>query len=460
MRAIARPVRNENFAPIVFVVSAGILARVAIWAVYDGPALAPDTGSYLELARALLTLDFSHYNGWRTPGYSILLLICGSSPPVVWLAQSLMGLLMTVLIYRIVEDCSKSRLAATTAALLHTLALNQLFFEAAVLSEALAGFLVMLSFWASERAAFRGAPVGGTTLAAGINAMATLTRPIYFVGAAVQCCLLAIAAVHGRAKTVTIFLACFLAPVLAWCAFNQATLGYFGLSTVTGLTLTNHSGAIIERAPDEFATLRDIYLKYRAEHIAVFGTHRMTIFDARPEMMARTGLSDAQLSQQLTRMSIRLFREHPADYAKSVAQAWLGFWTVPTPVIQDRFRSPSAFSIVSTIATAEKWIFRAAYAVFLCLALPIAWIALIRNRARDTSWNCAAAMVATVLAVSVIQAFLEYGSAGRYAVPTQSLAMAAIIIAASKIGRQGERRSGEVRGTRVRTRASVGEAGP
>jgi hypothetical protein len=132
---------------------------------------------------------------------------------------------------------------------------------------------------------------------------------------------------------------------------------------------------------------------------------------------------------------------------------------VPTPIIEDHFRSSRAFSVVSAIANAEKWIFRAAYVVFLCAALPILWIALVRYRARDTSWNCAAAMVATVLGVSVIQAFLEYGSAGRYAVPTQSLAMAAIIVAACKIGRRGEGWSADVRAPGVRARTRVGEAG-
>ena len=39
-----------------------------------------------------------------------------------------------------------------------------------------------------------------------------------------------------------------------------------------------------------------------------------------------TGLTTAQLSKQLTRMSLQMFARHPMLYMESVGRAWVRFW--------------------------------------------------------------------------------------------------------------------------------------
>ena len=58
--------------------------------------------------------------------------------------------------------------------------------------------------------------------------------------------------------------------------------------------------------PDEYASLRDTYIKYRDAHIAQFGTQTNAIWDAIPEMSKVSGYSFYALSRVLARISIDL----------------------------------------------------------------------------------------------------------------------------------------------------------
>ena len=54
----------------------GILVRVIIWFNYE-PIVYNDTKLYAELAGYIQKLDFDGYNGARTPGYPLWLLLGG-----------------------------------------------------------------------------------------------------------------------------------------------------------------------------------------------------------------------------------------------------------------------------------------------------------------------------------------------------------------------------------------------
>jgi hypothetical protein len=183
----------------------------------------------------------------------------------------------------------------------------------------------------------------------------------------------------------------------------------------------------MERAPDEFADIRDTYLKYREQRASEGRTHAMTIFDAREELKSRTGLDDITLSREFQRLSVRLIRENPLDYLKGVSKAWAGFFTAPVYWNPKDATSDGAARLMDAIGVSERWVIRAGYAVFLLAAVPAMWVAWIRRRGQDPGWNTLSLLASVVLATSLLQALLEYGENGRYALPTQSLAMAAAV---------------------------------
>jgi hypothetical protein len=56
------------------------------------------------------------------------------------------------------------------------------------------------------------------------------------------------------------------------------------------------------------------------------------------------------------------------------------------------------------------------------------WVACVKRNGRDAGLNTVALLIAIVLSVSLLQALLEKGGAGRFCLPTQSLAMSAVVI--------------------------------
>jgi hypothetical protein len=154
----------------------------------------------------------------------------------------------------------------------------------------------------------------------------------------------------------------------------------------------------------------------------------MTIFLAREELQSTTGLSDVELSREFAKLSVGLFLDNPGLYLRSVGKAWFSFWAVPNYWNLENFRTPALARAVESVWQVEKWLLRIGYLAFVIIALPTLWIAWVRKRGVDRGWHWTAVLVGIVLSASLLQALLEYGENPRYAIPTQSIAMAALVM--------------------------------
>ena len=412
----------------------GLLAAIAVtvragmFLVYQ-PVVYPDTGSYLTLASQLLHFDFSEYDGVRTPGYSVLLLLAGQSLFVVWLMQSAMGVLISLLLFWICFSHTGNTFWSFAAGLCHSLALNQLFFEASVLSETFSTLLLVL-FIACLISALKNGPRSRYGVAAGVlSALVTLTRPVYvYVGPLFV--LLALLFERDARRLAASLGVAFLIPVLSWTAFNKVTIDYLGLSTMTGHNLTNHSGGFMERASDEHATIRDIYLKYREQKVAQTGSHSMTIFLAHREMREKTGLNRVALSRQLTNLSLELFVNNPALYLRSVARSWARFWAAPSYMRSEQFLVPAAATIAEGAWRVERMLFVLMNALAILASAWVVTSAVIRRLKGTTGLSIPLIVTSVVMGASLLQALVEFGENARYAIPTQSLAALLVLLVA------------------------------
>jgi hypothetical protein len=207
------------------------------------------------------------------------------------------------------------------------------------------------------------------------------------------------------------------------------TIDYFGLQTVSGYGITNHSGRFMESASDEHAMIRDIYLKHRQQNIERTGSHSMTIFLAKSEMLEKTGLDEVALSRQLAKISFELFMKEPSLYLRGVGEAWLDFWRVRLD-IGENFTVPAAREVTYAVWRVERWLLMLTnlFAVLACV-----WI-FARDVARRFQGRVGLSIpliiVCTIVTGSVLQALAEYGENPRYAVPTQSIAVLLVLLAA------------------------------
>ena len=196
----------------------GVTVRAGMFLVYQ-PVVYPDTNMYVTLASQLIHFDFTDYTGVRTSGYSLLLLLAGQSPFVVWLMQSAMGVLISLLLFWICFTHTGNVSWSVVAGLLHSLALNQLFFEANILSETFSTLLVVLSV-ACLVSALKNGPRPAYGVAAGVvSAVVTLTRVVYVYVGPLFALLVWLFERDARRVAVSLGVA-FLIPVLGWGAFN------------------------------------------------------------------------------------------------------------------------------------------------------------------------------------------------------------------------------------------------
>ena len=407
----------------------GVAARVVI-ALYYAPSYYPDSRDYLQFADQIQRWDFTNYTGMRTPAYPLLLALTGSSATVVWLIQMILGLATAAFLFSATLRQSTSPALAFLLGLIFLLTVNHLFFEAAILTETLSTFFLLLSWWQMGRM-FQDRQFGARSLLllSVITTLAWLTRPLLLVLAPLFGALLVSRLRKAPSAHYGPILLCYVVPIVAaiigWCMFNQVVLGYFGISTTLGLNLVNHSGALIQDAPPEYSDIKDVFLQRMARQKPGPTSHVMVIWDTYPAMMEKTGLSFAALSQRLARMSITLFLQHPQAYLASVYRAWLTFWESTIYWYPNDIASAQLREWLTSMLDIQERLRALVNALFGFAAL-----SLVSDRVRRRISNCDMIVltIAIVAVGSVVQAFLEYGENARYAVPFQPLILWTVFI--------------------------------
>src|SRR6202050_1522176 len=289
-----------------------VLLRLAMILIYPAVEF-PDTGGYRLLAQQLTNLNFSGYEGFRTPVYPLLLAVCGLNWDLVRFVQFLFGVSISAMLFILSYWRTNSVIPAFLVAASYSLSLNELFFESSILTESSCTFFLLVSLILLARLDLRKTrrTPKNYTLLGTIASITVLCRPIFIYLPPVYFGFLAFNEGTRSTRLVERWrLAYFAAPpivlLLGWCMVNQLALGYFGLNTRTGYNLTNLSGTFMELAPAKYSRIRDIYLEFRTS----MGTTEDTIWKAEEQMRPDLKLSPLQLSEQLSAMSVEMFAEH------------------------------------------------------------------------------------------------------------------------------------------------------
>jgi|APEBP8051073302_1049394.scaffolds.fasta_scaffold02321_2 4-amino-4-deoxy-L-arabinose transferase-like glycosyltransferase len=405
-----------------------LVTRAALACVYL-PVTTLDSETYLQLAAQLGHLDFSDYIGQRTPGYPLLLMAVGSHFTMLWFLQACLSLVAALLMFRIVRGSGGTSGLAIGVALIYLLALNTIFYEAAVLTETLSAFLLVLVSYLFLRAVRVGMTLRSS---AGIGlavALLALTRPAYVFMVPLLGLLMCFARGRHRLAQVVVFLVVAGLPVGGWMAFNKAQIGHFSLTSLLGYNLSNHTGAFMEKAADEHALYRDIYLKHREIKMQASGSHPMTVFWAREELKQASGLGEVELSARFQRISGELIAQYPGLYLSSVVKAWASFWAVPRFGQDDVLGPPAVKNWLDGIGNIQHALLRLLNVVFLLSSLLMVFCVFRRRRSGLGEFLPPAFMATVVLATSVVQALAEYGENPRYFIPSQPLVIACTAMA-------------------------------
>lgn len=404
---------------ILLLLTIAVLMRLLVASVY-GPVSYGDTGTYFRFAGQIKAWDFSAFDGSRTPLYPLLILAASESPRVVFAVQQLLGIGAVVLVYAMAWQLTRRRWIAFTVGLLQATAVNVLFFEAALLTESLSMFLLLAAFATFFFAMRRNeSGIGAAAVVGLVCALLALAHPLFvFVGPL----LAVLASLPPLKKNIAGFgapmLLAFLLPVIGWMGFNKAQIDYFGLTSFMGYNLSNHSGKFMELAPP--GTIRDIFIKHRNSKLQRTGTTSMTVFEAEDELEQVTGLSRAELSKRLARISIELFIQHPGLYLQSVAEQWYSYWAVPNYWKPDKISNSGVKRGFRVIWGFEQLGLRIANVLFVLSAPLIVWLWARGEKEGRQRLGLGISLYVVVMSASVVQALVEFGQT-RYSVTTQPL---------------------------------------
>lgn len=422
--------RNRNWWAPLAVIAVSLLVRLIFLNLYE-PVYFADSPHYEWLAENIRQGDFADYEGVRAPVYSLLLLVAGLNWRLVWILQSLLGVLTGALLYSLTSRALPAQWPAIVVALLPTIQLNLLFAEANILTESLALFLLILSLWLWQHGESRGwSPF--LALLCGLTATcAGLTRPLLLLLPLLMVIWSALVWLSQRRHQTSwrplLFLTLpFVLLTGGWSLFNWHQVDYFGPTTLTGYNLIRHTGDFVEYAPDRFATVRDIYLSERPQVIAERGEHTGTIWRVRREMQAATGLTYAGLSKELTRLSWWLIMNRPFNFLRGAFEAWTWFWDKTIlwqlGAVEVGWLQP----ILAIVWWLEARLLLAIDVIFWSLSAIYLWRFFRRQPIRD---KLSAFILVLILLTSISQALLEYGENARYAIPFQPLIIYVTIVA-------------------------------
>ncbi len=413
-------------------VAIGILARIVYIALVIWPHHPPFAGdpSYMDDARNIVSLNFRAL-GDRTPAYPLLLVLCGLNGWVVWVIQSVMGLVLSLMIFDMALRRTRQGPLSLLIGLACSLIPNVLTYEPFLLSEMLATFLVVASVWLMARCEGAGHPTFGHLPGVGLLvALAGLTRPLLLCLVPIYFCFVTfpwpLANILKRPilKKAFLFAAPVIVLVLGWCEFNNLNHGFFTPTTRAGQQLMDQVAPYVELAPDRFAVLRDIWLKHRPQDETTDLDPQNYTWDALPEMEARTSKSEMQLLHDLTRLALYLEIHHPLLCLRRAEQGWIQFWGEASA---DEIGWPQGLDVgfIEVAKPAMKFLVREVMGIFLVLALFSVPCAVLR-------WSIFTRIdyltFAITLWASIFSSITEFGNNFRFSVPFMPLIFYTVMV--------------------------------
>lgn len=321
------PFRSAAFYVLAFAVA--FFFYSVIWS--NAPIAVSDTGTYFKLAEELSNFHITKLH-YRTPGYPLLLVLTGASrsPRTLFFVSLVLHFaaiwLLGVVLYH--AGLSEMKLKLFSLILLLPPFVEPAgYILAENLTEAmLVAAFVSFIFWHMNKRLI------WILISAASIGCAALTRPTYQVLALAVAAWLVMARFlllnalsrwRDVAAASLILISGSILIVGGYAYFNYRSFGYFGITPILGLSLSQKTVHVIERLPDEYAAIREILIKTRnAEWLVSGGTGVGYIAKAIPELTTKTGLDWARLSNYMLKLDLLLIQKAPLTYLLEVIRAF------------------------------------------------------------------------------------------------------------------------------------------
>ncbi|MFC4673005.1 hypothetical protein [Dysgonomonas termitidis] len=411
--------------PVKAIIIAAVSVRLLIAILYGHITLYPDSKDYQALAGRILNFNLAGYEGGRPPGYPLLLCLSGLSGLITVILQLIMGVFALVIAYKTLLLLNVEKRIALVVTLFGTIYLPSVFFEFAILTETFTLLVVTLIFYIFFGIIKDKDSKPESYLWLSLLCGYLVLIKMFYIYLAIL--LFIILGLHCRSLRVIVrkYVLVLLIPLLVflgWSYVNKLNTGLFVSSTFYGFNIAQNCVWFADNTTEEYKEIGDVYVRYRYEspkdkEIA------MTIWEAYPELKARTGLSFPDLSKKMYDYSIATIKKNPGLYLEQVLISWRDFWKTSLYWEVYNFSVPESHVVVMYVCYAGRIVLQLVKILFVLL-IPYNIIVAIRRR-RLTPESIISLIV---LFASLLQAFATYGTNSRFSYPFEILMVTSVLL--------------------------------
>lgn len=424
-----------NKYALVLILSIAFLVRVFIALTFQAITISPDSEDYIVLGKLLTQFNLENYPGNRTPGYPLLIALANSNLVLTIIYQLFLGLLSTYLLFDFSFKSTRNKNTAFWITLITTSFVHYLFYEFAILTETLTVFLVLLSFWIIKRYQLflYKAPTKYYIILSIVLTWLYLTKPLFIYFSLGFSLFFFVKNFKTNIKITLIKSGLvMLMPLLsyfAWNTFNKQNIGYFTNTYYFGINLAQTATSFFDKAPDEDALIRDIFVRKR-DSLSKFAPKKypMSVWFAYDELIEKTALKPQDLSAKLGEISKDLFKKHPDLYAKQVFKSFYLFFGFGDSLkwnyskFENKIARRGFTRLWSKIQIHAIIIFNLLFIIFSLRTL----FMFFKMKCKHLDMNVF--IVCIVLSGALAQALVAYGSNSRFAVPFLPLIIYFVVI--------------------------------
>lgn len=418
-------IKSREIRILIFV---GLLFRLVLSIFYFNVTLFLDSDGYIKLSKYLLDFDLSGYDGTRSPGYPFLIFLAFGSQKLVVLYQLGLGIITSVLWYKILLKLQFSTKLSLYICLFLESFLHVYFYETAIMVEAFTLFLITLLFFQLANDYLDKKDLKTDILVGFILGYLVLIKPFYvFLPFLIYG--FSILKRFNFKRIINRKISLFIFPLLVyfgWSYVNKINTGHFVSTTFLGLNLSQNCVYFAENTTLEYQWIGDVYAKYRIQNLAKNDTIKnevdkrdmaMTIWHARKELQSKKNSNLPDLSNDLGQYAIATIKKNPVQYAKQViCHSWVDFWKTSIHFNYLNFLVPFSNKICLGF-----WYIQSVLLLFLKFSFLILSPFYIIQFFKTRKISFEFITVVIVLTTSILQAMATYGSNSRFSYPFEFL---------------------------------------
>jgi 4-amino-4-deoxy-L-arabinose transferase-like glycosyltransferase len=397
--------------------SISLAVRLLIFFVfYNHVTIYPDSSGYLDLAGRLINFDLSGYEGFRSPGYPLLLALASNNTFIIVLIQFLLGSISSVFWYLSLKNFNFPKRLSFLIAMCTALLLNVIFFETAVLVEGLTLFWMAILVYILSRGYFKKSNIKTEIILSVLLGVLVLIKPFY---AFLPFLIYGIYLLKNW-KFKTLFskkLIIFICPLIAyfgWSYVNKINTGHFVSTTYFGLNTAQNVVRFAEKTPEKYNWISEPYVHYREKAKRKNSNIAMSIWAAyNAGAFSEKDLDFPDLSAEMGKFARAAIKENPSDYLNQVIfYSFVNFWK-PTIMWNynsfDIEKSNKAFVLIWRI---QFYLLFAVRLLFLIVTPFIIFKAIKKHRI-----SILFTLATIIWTTSILQAVVTYGSNARFSFP-------------------------------------------